>query len=179
MTSAAGLSGPGAAVMPADGRGSIVGSSITRSIAGMGMETGTETETAAASAFSGSGSASDADAGSTADADAGSASDTGKTGSKRSPRVGPGVPFGEVLGIVGDRVQPFQRPAARLDVGNLLADPLGLQGAQEQIGAILLDRLDPCRAACLSASSSSASGRKSVSRRGSRPGLNPFSSPDR
>ncbi len=59
-------------------------------------------------------------------------------------RVGPGVPLGEVLGIVRDRVQPFQRPAARLDVGNVLADPLGLQGAQEQIGAILLDRLDPC-----------------------------------
>ena len=59
------------------------------------------------------------------------------------PRLGFQLPFGQVVGIRGDLLQPLQRPASGLDLDDLLPVLLGLERLVQQQTAIILDRGDP------------------------------------
>ena len=50
------------------------------------------------------------------------------------------VPFGQVVGVDADLLEPLERPPLRLHVGHVVFDPLDLDGAGQQLRAILLKR---------------------------------------
>ena len=54
-------------------------------------------------------------------------------------RLGLLVPFGQVVGIARDLVEPLQRSALHLDLNHVSLDPLDLDGPAQEPGAVFLD----------------------------------------